>query len=48
MEAVLNSRPLTYIAAEEIEEPLTPAHLLTGHCLIGLPDAETAGDECGP
>ena len=41
VEAVLNSRPLTYVAAEEIEEPLTLAHLLTGRCLIELPDAET-------
>ena len=42
METVLNPRPLTYIAAEEIEELLTPAHLLlTGRRLIGLPDAET-------
>ena len=41
VEAVLNSRPLTYIAAEEIEEPLTPAHLLTERHLIGLPEAET-------
>ena len=41
VETVLNPRPLTYIAAEEIEELLTPAYLLTGRRLIGLPDAET-------
>lgn len=28
VEAVLNSRPLTYVTAEDVEEPLTPSHLL--------------------
>ena len=38
VEAVLNSRPLTYVSADDIEEPLTPAHLLTGRRLLSLPD----------
>ena len=29
-EAILNWRPLTYIYAENTEEPLTPSHLLSG------------------
>ena len=36
MEATLNSRPLMYLAADDIQEPLTPARLLTGHRLLGL------------
>ena len=38
VEGTLNSRPLTYVAADDAEEPLTPAHLLTGYRLLGLPD----------
>ena len=40
VEATLNSRPLMYSAADDIQEPLTPAHLLTGHHLLGLPDSQ--------
>ena len=40
VEATLNSRPLTYLAADDIQEPLTPAHLLTGHRLLGLPGSQ--------
>ena len=29
VEAVLNSRPLSYISTEDLEEPLTPSHLMT-------------------
>lgn len=35
---VLNSRPLTYVAAHDIEEPHTPLHLLIGRRLMSLPD----------
>ena len=28
VEAVLNSRPLTYVSMDDVEEPLTPSHLL--------------------
>jgi hypothetical protein len=38
IEANLNSRPLTYVSSEDLEEPLTPAHLLTGRRLTVLPD----------
>ena len=30
MESVLNSRPLTYVESGEMEEALTPSHLLIG------------------
>lgn len=29
-EMILNSHPLSYVSTEDIEEPLTPAHLLVG------------------
>lgn len=38
VEAVLNSRPLTYISSEDAEEPLTPSHLLVGYRILTLPD----------
>ena len=27
------------MAADDLEEPLTPSHLLTGHHVLGLPDS---------
>ena len=38
VEAILNSRPITYLSSEDIEEPLSPSHLLTGHCRLTQPD----------
>ena len=30
VEAILNSRPLTYVSASDLDEPLTPSHLIMG------------------
>ncbi|CAB4007204.1 Pro-Pol poly [Paramuricea clavata] len=38
IEAVLNSRPLTYSYSDDIEEAITPAHLIIGRRLLNLPD----------
>ena len=38
VEAVINSRPLTYISAEDLDEPLTPSHFLCGRRVLSLPD----------
>ena len=38
VEAVLNSRPISYVSTDDIEEPLTPSHLLTGRRILSLPD----------
>ena len=39
VEMVLNSRPLSYImSADDLEEPLTPSHLMVGRRLMNAPD----------
>jgi len=38
VELVINSRPLSYISADDLEEALTPSHLLVGRRLLSLPD----------
>ena len=38
VEAIVNSRPLTYVSSDDLEEPLTPLHLLVGRRLLSLPD----------
>lgn len=44
IEAVLNSRPLTYVSMDDLEEPLTPSHLLRGYRVLLLPDPPLCGD----
>lgn len=44
-EAVINSRPLTYVSMNGMEEPLTPAHLYTGQRVLSFPDGISHGRE---
>jgi len=47
VEAILNSRPLTYLSSTDMEEVLTPSHFLIGRRVLSIPDgAET--DENDP
>ena len=38
VEMILKSRPLSYVSTEDLEEPLTPSHLLMGRRVLSLPD----------
>ena len=38
IEAVINSRPLSYVSANDFEEALTPSHLIVGRRILNLPD----------
>ena len=38
IESVINSRPLSYVSANDLEEPLTPSHFLVGWRILNLPD----------
>ena len=38
IESVLNSRPLTFVHSEDMEEPLTPSHLMLGRRIRSIPD----------
>ena len=38
IESIVNSRPLLYLASSDMEEPLTPSHLLIGRRVLNLPD----------
>lgn len=38
IEAVINSRPLSYLSSDDVEEPLTPSHLIVGRRILNLPD----------
>ncbi|KAL5490724.1 hypothetical protein EMCRGX_G015900 [Ephydatia muelleri] len=45
VEAILNSRPISYISTEDIEEPLTPSHLIIGRRICNLPDITESSDD---
>ena len=38
VEAIVNPRPLSFISSDDLEEPLTPSHLLIGRRALSLPD----------
>ena len=42
---VLNSRSLTVVSAEDLEEPLTPSHFIVGHGLKDAPDLQRPDHE---
>ena len=49
VEAVLNSRPLTYPYVDINDaSPLTPSHFLCGHRLLTLPDTRVSVKESDP
>ncbi|CAB4044190.1 Hypothetical predicted protein, partial [Paramuricea clavata] len=41
----LECRPLSYVSSEDVEEPLTPAHLLSGRWILSLPDRHRENPE---
>ena len=48
VEAIVNSRPVSYVSPSDLEEPPTPSHLLVGRRLLSLPDSSyerEIGDE---
>ena len=45
VEAILNSRPISFLSADDFEEPLTPSHLIFGRRLISLPDNLAYGED---
>ena len=38
VEAIINSRSLSYVSADDLEEPLLPSHLVTGCRILSLPE----------
>ena len=38
VESMLNSRPLSFVSSDDLEEPLTPSHLIMGRQLLSMPD----------
>ena len=44
VESVLNSRPLLYITSDDLNQPLTPSHLLHGWRLLNMPDCSDSDE----
>ena len=45
VDSIINSRPLSYISSDDMDEPLTPAQLLAGRRLLSLPDCRVNEDD---
>ncbi len=48
VEMILNSRPISYVSTEDLQEPLTPSHLLTGRRLLSMPEQDVGNDVSDP
>ena len=44
VEAVLNSRPLSYVSMDGLDEPLIPSNILCGYRVLSLPDPSLSDD----
>ena len=44
-ECVLNPLPLTHMSSDDLEEPVTPSHLMTGRRLLSIPDESLVAEE---
>ena len=42
VEAIINSRPLSCVSSEDLDEPLTSSHMLCGCRILSLPDGTVA------
>ena len=42
---IFNCRPISYVSSEDVEEPLTPAHLIIGQKICALPEVDSPVDE---
>ncbi len=38
VESIIYSRPLSYLSMDDLEEPLTPSHLLIGRRVLSFPN----------
>ena len=47
IEGIINSRPLSYLSSDDVEEPMTPSHILVGRRILNLPDNLTHYEEDG-
>ena len=45
VEMIINCQPLSFISQNDLEEPLTPSHLINGRRLINLPDGMMSEEE---
>ena len=48
VEAIVNSRPLTYLTTDDLDEPVTPSHLISGVRLLSVPEHLCYNDEFVP
>ena len=41
---ILNCRPISYVSSEDLEEPVTPSHLIVNRRLSALPEIDSPAD----